>query len=195
MDSFLNVMLILVIIIYAGLIPLAFIIAEDRRAYTKSLYIGVETLLKKYQDRDIVEILSQLQRFYENYIQFNPGVKRYYPSFIYWINYVMLQINLNRKITKKISPYQDILNKVIEKYESENPFNKCTDYQQNLLRDLKEIINDNNEIMLLNIIHRTEEEFIRLSTETKKNDKLNRVSIGIGVLGIVVSIGIAIIKF
>lgn len=195
MNDFLGVMVIFIIIIYTVLILLGIIIAVDRRDYTKSLCIGVETLLKKCEDEDVVEILSQMQRFYGNYIQFNPGAKRYYPSFSYWINYVMLQINLNRKITKRINQYEDILNKVIEQYESDNPFNKCTDYQQNLLRDMKEVINDDNKIVLSNIIYRTEEEFIRLSTEIKKNDKLNRLSIGIGVLGIVVSVVVAIINF
>ena len=103
--------------------------------------------------------------------------------------------SLIRKSTKKISPYQDALNKVIEKYESENPFNKCTDYQQNILRDMNEFVNDDNKILLSNIIRRTEEEFLRLSTEAKKNNKLNKLSIGIGVLGIVVSVLLAIIKF
>lgn len=188
-------MIIAVIFVFSILLSFVITIVQDRSGYTKSLYIGLGTLLKKYGDQDVVEIFSQMQRFYDNYILFNPGAKRYYPSFIYWVNFIMLQINLNRKSTKKISPYQDALNKVIEKYESENPFNKCTDYQQNILRDMNEFVNDDNKILLSNIIRRTEEEFLRLSTEAKKNNKLNKLSIGIGVLGIVVSVLLAIIKF
>lgn len=60
---------------------------------------------------------------------------------------------------------------------------------------MNEFVNDDNKILLSNIIRRTEEEFLRLSTEAKKNNKLNKLSIGIGVLGIVVSVLLAIIKF
>lgn len=52
-----------------------------------------------------------------------------------------------------------------------------------------------NEILAQNIISRTEEEFLRLSTDIKKNNRLNVVSIAIGIIGIVVSVLMAIIKF
>lgn len=52
-----------------------------------------------------------------------------------------------------------------------------------------------NEILVQNIINRTEEEFLRLSGDIKKNNRLNIISIAIGVIGIVVSILMAMIKF
>lgn len=52
-----------------------------------------------------------------------------------------------------------------------------------------------NEILVQNIINRTEEEFIKLSGDIKKNNRLNIVSIAIGTLGIAVSILMAILNF
>lgn len=52
-----------------------------------------------------------------------------------------------------------------------------------------------NEGIVQNIANRTEEEFLRLSGDIKRNSRLNVVSIAIGAVGIVVSILMAIIKF
>lgn len=51
-----------------------------------------------------------------------------------------------------------------------------------------------NEILVKNIVSRIEEEFLRLSGEIKKNNRLNIISIAISVLGIAVSILMTTIK-
>lgn len=183
------------VILYTCIIPFAVIATDDRRRYTILLLRGLETLLSENEDKPIQAVLPKLVRFYEKYVQANPGAKRYYPSFIFWIDAVMLQINLKRRRVKNISQYQSLLSEAIDLYEKENPHNKCTEYQQNLLQDITELIDDRNRIALTNIIKRTEEEFVRLSVEIKKNDRLNRLSIGIGIFGIVVSVILAIAKF
>lgn len=52
-----------------------------------------------------------------------------------------------------------------------------------------------NEILVRNVINRTEEEFLRLSIENKKNNKLNMISIVIGIMGIAVSVLTALTTF
>lgn len=52
-----------------------------------------------------------------------------------------------------------------------------------------------NEILVRNVINRTEEEFLRLSIENKKNNKLNMISIAIGIMGIAVSVLTALTTF
>lgn len=52
-----------------------------------------------------------------------------------------------------------------------------------------------NEILVRNVINRTEEEFLRLSIENKKNNKLNMISIAIGIMGIAVSVLTALMTF
>ena len=60
------------------------------------------------------------------------------------------------------------------------------------LHDLSKI--DANEIVVRNIIKRTENEFIRLTIDVKKNERNNKISILVGIAGILVSIIMTVIN-
>lgn len=180
---------------YACIAVIVVLVMEDKTLYTIALYKGLGVLLKSNENKTVDELIRQLERFYVKFIQMNPGAKKYYPSFLYWMDLVMLQINIERRRVKKISQYQPLINEIIVKYERDNPFIKCTDYQQELLQDMEKLLNSENEIPLSNVIHRTEQEFIRLSAEIKKNDRFNKISIAVGICGIIVSVIMAFIKF
>lgn len=79
--------------------------------------------------------------------------------------------------------------------EKRNPYNKCEKYQQEILGDMDKLKTPDNEILVRNVINRTEEEFLRLSIENKKNNKLNMISIAIGIMGIAVSVLTALMTF
>ena len=61
--------------------------------------------------------------------------------------------------------------------------------------DMDKLKTPDNEILVRNVINRTEEEFLRLSIENKKNNKLNMISIAIGIMGIAVSVLTALTTF
>lgn len=61
--------------------------------------------------------------------------------------------------------------------------------------DMDKLKTPDNEILVRNVINRTEEEFLRLSIENKKNNKLNMISIAIGIMGIAVSVLTALMTF
>lgn len=61
--------------------------------------------------------------------------------------------------------------------------------------DMDKLKTPDNEILVRNVINRTEEEFLRLSIENKKNNKLNMISIVIGIMGIAVSVLTALTTF
>ena len=61
--------------------------------------------------------------------------------------------------------------------------------------DMDKLKTTDNEILVRNVINRTEEEFLRLSIENKKNNKLNMISIAIGIMGIAVSVLTALMTF
>ena len=75
-----------------------------------------------------------------------------------------------------------------------NPYNKCEKYQQGILNDISRLQTKENEIVVQNIINRTEEEFLRLTGEVEKNNKLNMISILIGISGIIVSVLMTFVK-
>ena len=60
---------------------------------------------------------------------------------------------------------------------------------------MEKIKTSENAILVQNIINRTEDEFLRLSGDIKKNSLLNIISIAIGIIGIIVSILMATMKF
>ena len=82
-----------------------------------------------------------------------------------------------------------------DELECMNQFNKCEKYQQDILHDIQKLETKENKIIISNIVKRTEDEFIRLSRDINKNSKANRISIIIGIIGIVVSICMAFVKF
>ena len=75
------------------------------------------------------------------------------------------------------------------------PYSNCTQYQQSILRDMCGLRSDDNKAIVDNILGRTESEFLRLESDIRKNSRSNKLSLMIGILGIVVSVFLAIIKF
>ncbi len=147
---------------------------------------------KKFNSKDLAH---EINRFYNEYIQEMPQLKRLYPNIVVWLDAVIFKIDSGGKRASVLKQYTYNLKAARDILELENPFNKCEKYQQGILCDIAKLKTSENEIIIQNIINRTEGEFLRLSGDIKKNNRLNVVSIAIGILGIVVSILMAIIKF
>ena len=64
-----------------------------------------------------------------------------------------------------------------------------------ILSDMCGLRSDDNKAIVDNILGRTESEFLRLESDIRKNSRSNKLSLMIGILGIVVSVFLAIIKF
>lgn len=142
------------------------------------------------------DILSQeLVRFYNEYIQEAPRIKKFYPNVVRWIDAILFRIDCGRPSALDLKDYVLILKSARDILQKENPFSKCEKYQQGILCDLADLETPDNKPIVHNILSRTEQEFLRLSGDIKKNSLLNIVSIAIGVIGIIVSILMAIVKF
>ena len=92
------------------------------------------------------------------------------------------------KSTKEINDRYNTLKEVRDHLESINPYHNCTKYQQGILSDIEELTDKENYLIIKNIINRTESEFIRLEQDIKKNAKSNKLSMMIGILGVLVSV-------
>ena len=66
------------------------------------------------------------------------------------------------------------------------PYSNCTQYQQSILSDMCGLRSDDNKAIVDNILGRTESEFLRLESDIRKNSRSNKLSLMIGILGIVV---------
>ena len=112
-----------------------------------------------------------------------------------WLDTIMLRINTETKNVKCISEYYELLKNVRELLNETIPFSNCTQYQQSILNDICGLSTDSNKVVVDNILGRTESEFLRLESDIRKNSRSNKLSLLIGILGIAVSVLLAIIKF
>ena len=176
-----------------------YILSNDRYKYLKISYRSVKAICDELCTEgdlpDSKAVSEGLNRFYNEYTQEMPQVKRFYSNVVIWLDAVIFRIDFGNKQAGVLKRYIHILKQSRDILAKENPFNKCEKYQQSILRDIEKMKTPDNEILVHNIIDRTQEEFLRLSGDIKKNNRLNIVSIAIGVIGIFVSILMTFIKF
>lgn len=172
-----------------------YLLFNNKGQYLRTSYKALESLCKSAKEKNINISSKEVNRFYEEYIQEDTQTKKFFPNVVVWMDAIIFRIDCGYKHAKVLKEYVDSLKCIRDELETQNPFNKCEKYQQDILRDISRVVTKENEIIVQNIIKRTEEEFIRLSTDIKKNARTNNVSITIGIAGIVVSIIMAFIKF
>lgn len=172
-----------------------YLLFNDKGRYLRTSYKALENLCIAAFEKNVEISSKEINRFYEEYVQEDTQTKKFFPNVVVWLDAIIFRIDCGYKHAKILKGYEDSLKCVRDELEIQNPFNKCEKYQQDILRDIKKVTTKENEIIIQNIIKRTEEEFIRLSTDVKKNERANKVSITLGIAGIVVSIIMAFIKF
>lgn len=174
------------------------ILSNDRGRYLRISYQGIHSICEDFSDKGVwdAEIFSfEIDRFYQEYVQEIPQLKKYYPNVVAWLDAIIFRIDFGRKGAVTLKQYVRPLKGARDILEQKNPFNKCEKYQQGILNDLAKLEIPENASLVQNIVNRTEEEFLRLSGDIRKNSKLNVVSIAIGVVGIIVSVLMALIRF
>lgn len=175
------------------------ILSNDKYKYLKMSYKPLTSICENFCNEtskiDFENFSYEINRFYNEYLQEMPQLKKFYPNVVIWIDAIIFSIDIGNKKASILKQYTYNLKAARDTLEAKNPFNKCEKYQQSILCDMTKIKTPENEILVQNIINRTEEEFIKLSGDIKKNNRLNIVSIAIGTLGIAVSILMAILNF
>lgn len=168
---------------------------QHLRTSYKSLKIICDNIENDYTTGKEEILAREMIRFFNEYVQEEPKIKKFFPNVVVWIDAIIFRIDCGYKHASVLKEYENSLKCVRDELETKNPFNKCEKYQQDILRDISKIKTNDNEIIVQNIIKRTEDEFIRLATDIKKNERSNKISITIGIAGIAVSIIMALIKF
>lgn len=175
------------------------ILSNDKSKYLmrsyKSLNSICENSCNREKEFDVKEFSHEINRFYNEYIQEMPQLKKIYPNVVLWLDAIIFRIDSGNSKASVLKQYSYNLKSARDILEEKNPFNKCEKYQQDILLDIQKVKTPENQIVVQNIVSRTEEEFLRLSADIKKNYRLNIVSLTIGIIGIIVSILMAILKF
>ena len=172
-----------------------YVLFNNKGQYLKTSYKALENICKLCDSNNTEVLAREINRFYEEYVQEDAQTKKFFPNVVVWIDAIIFRIDCGYKHASILKEYENSLKCIRDELETKNPFNKCEKYQQDILRDISKIKTNENEIIMQNIIKRTEDEFIRLSTDIRKNSRSNKISITLGVAGIVVSIIMALIKF
>lgn len=169
-----------------------YIFLNNKNAYLKISYDALKNICESYRDGDIRIISKEINRFYEEYVQEDAQTKKFFSNVVVWMDAIIFRVDCGRKSAVILKEYICILKRARDVLEEQNPYNKCEKYQQDILRDIEKL--DANEIVVKNILKRTEDEFLRLSTDIRKNERANRISITLGVAGIAVSVIMAFVK-
>lgn len=175
------------------------------RGYT-DLAKGLRRILER-QDaagklEDIQTLSEEIQKYYNSYTKLNPTVQQRYSGIIGWMDDILLQTNMFTGSTRKrrrkfgiwFDEYYDILARVQAVFEQEYPFYRCTSNQSQLLEDIAGMRTAGNSAAVDNLLKKTEDEFIKLNTERRKNERTNYISIAIGVAGILVSVLLTVLQ-
>ncbi|RGR56122.1 hypothetical protein [Dorea formicigenerans] len=194
----LTVLIMLYIIMVFGIVYWLSLNIDEKQNHIKKTARGLKNVLKEYDKEEMVDIQKvsdDVKLLYDEYIQELPNVKKIFPNIIVWLDSILLQLSLERKRVQPLEKYYKLLKNVRDFLNTNNPYSNCTQYQQGILKDINGLKSEHNIMIVDNIIGRTESEFIRLENNIKKNERSNKLSIMIGVVGIIISIILAIIKF
>ncbi len=198
------VLFIYVFIVIFVIICEIILLKNDKSKYLKISYQSLKSICDNFYSKETgtfpfyEEFSYEINRFYNEYVQEMPQLRKHYPNVVVWIDAIIFRVDLGEKNASILKGYINPLKTIRDFLEEKTPFNKCEKYQQDILCDIKKMETPENEVLIQNIINRTEEEFLRLSGDIRKNQKLNIISIAIGIIGIVmsiISILMAIIKF
>lgn len=174
-----------------------YVLSNNKVPYLNTSYIALREICRDCVEKNLIDVntILSVSRFYEEYVQEEPKIKKYFPNVVVWLNAIIFRIDCGNKKAFILKEYKNMLEMVRNGLEMLNPYNKCEKYQQDILHDISKLETDDNKIIISNIIKRTEDEFIRLSNDIKKNDRSNKLSIMVGVVGIIISIFMALINF
>ena len=183
--TFLTSYIVLVFVIVMAEIV---VLGNNKGQYLRESYNAIKFICYKSINEssidDVDYLADEINRFYNEYVQEEPQIKKRFANVVVWMDAVIFRIDCGYKRAAILKDYIGILKRTRDVLEKRNPYNKCEKYQQEILGDMDKLKTPDNEILVRNVINRTEEEFLRLSIENKKNNKLNMISIAIGIMGI-----------
>lgn len=151
---------------------------------------------------DTLELAGDIHKYYDSYVKLNPAIHQRYSGIIGWMDDILLQTNMfagkprgrSRKFGIWFDEYYDTLMRVQSIFEQQYPFYRCTSSQSQLLEDIAGMKTAENAASVDGLLKKTEEEFVRLNLESKKNERSNYISIAIGVAGILVSVLLTVLQ-
>ena len=194
--TFLTSYIVLVFVIVMAEIV---VLGNNKGQYLRESYNAIKFICYKSINEssidDVDYLADEINRFYNEYVQEEPQIKKRFANVVVWMDAVIFRIDCGYKRAAILKDYIGILKRTRDVLEKRNPYNKCEKYQQEILGDMDKLKTPDNEILVQPILYKKAPDFLRLSIENKKNNKLNMISIAIGIMGIAVSVLTALMTF
>lgn len=175
-----------------------FVSAMAYRDLGKGLLHVLERRKQENSLDDIDGLTVEITKYYNSYAKHNPSVHKRYACIVNWIDDVLMQTNMfdgkKHRWGSWFNCYYETLEQVQKLLEQRYPFYCCTSGQIQILQDIAGLKSSGNVSLVEGILRRSEEEFVRLNNDGKKNARNNIVSIVIGIAGILVSVLLTVMQ-
>lgn len=177
------------VVLIACLIYSLIFFIRDKNSYMK---VACKRILSTIEclDNDFNNLDMEIERLYIGYSNNVPSIKKVYPNVVTWLEDIVYRINGGFIYAKGLKQYIKEIKSARDKLCEKYPFYECEKYQQEILEDLKKIGNISSEsiIVIENLITRVRGEFFRLNMETKKNSKVNFLSLVLTIISIIITL-------
>lgn len=191
-EAFLILYIIFIFILF--LIEM-YILSNDKIKYIRISCRGLNSILKEIENKNKDDLAKEIEQFYITFLQEKPIVKKFFPDVITWIDSILFRIDLNSKSCIILKENRYLIKDIRDILKKKYPYGKYKSFQQDILSDIRRIKTEENKIIVDNIISRIENEFTRLTNDNNKNERNNKISTLTGIIGILVSILMALINF
>jgi DNA repair ATPase RecN len=182
------------VLMIVGAIIGGYVLTDDKNSHIKMSIKYLSNLFERNYMNFSAEVIRELKRLYTQFGREYSKFRKFYPNIIMWLDAILFRIDTIKKISPVLLENEALLKEARDILEKENPFYQCSEYQQEILNDIRKFENDDNEIVVKNILNRSREEFLRQNIDNSRNRILNMISVIIGLTGIIVSVIIAVIK-
>lgn len=198
-----GIILFFLYLLFAGIgFAFSFIMGRGYLDLAKGLRRILERQDAAGQMDDIPELAREIHKYYDSYAKYNPSISQRYSGIISWMDDILLQTNMfntskhkrKRRFGIWFDEYYDALKKVQSYFEKEHPYYRCTSSHAQILEDMSSLRNAQNGDFVDKLLIKTEDEFVRMTRDGKKNERTNYISIAIGVAGILVSVLLTILQ-
>ena len=106
-----------------------------RESYNAIKFICYKSINESSID-DVDYLADEINRFYNEYVQEEPQIKKRFANVVVWMDAVIFRIDCGYKRAAILKDYIGILKRTRDVLEKRNPYNKCEKYQQEILGDM-----------------------------------------------------------
>ena len=118
------------------------ILSNDKSQYVRRTCIALKNIcenedIENEDSQYLVKKLSdEMVRFYDEYVQEKPQIKKVFPNVVIWIDAIIFRIDCGFKSCLILQDYRKIIKAARDVIVKKHKFSRCEKYQQGILYDI-----------------------------------------------------------